>query len=237
MPERSGPLANERFRGRHPTSHERMTGQPWDASYRDGPARWDIGKPQPAIVRMASVGGFAGEILDAGCGTGKNALHIASLGLSVLGVDVAETALATAREKARERGVRAEFAKVDAFQLERLGRRLETVLDCGLFHTFDANERLRYVASLASVTKHAGTLYVLCFSDVGPDTGPHPVREEELRAAFKPSSGWSIVTTEPERIQTRFSGNGAPAWFATISSGRNRRALVNSTGDTSGLRC
>jgi 2-polyprenyl-3-methyl-5-hydroxy-6-metoxy-1,4-benzoquinol methylase len=34
----------------------------------------------------------------AGCGTGENALHVASLGLSVLGVDVAETALAIARE-------------------------------------------------------------------------------------------------------------------------------------------
>ncbi len=28
----------------------------------------------------------------------------------------------------------------DALQLERLGRRFETVLDRGLFHTFDAGE-------------------------------------------------------------------------------------------------
>jgi predicted RNA methylase len=40
-------------------------------------------------VRLASEGGFAGAVLDAGCGTGENALHVASLGLSVLGVDVA----------------------------------------------------------------------------------------------------------------------------------------------------
>jgi len=113
-----------------------MTGLPWDASYHDGPAPWDIGRPQPAVVRLASGGGFAGAVLDAGCGTGENALHVASLGLSVLGVDVAETALAIAREKARDRGIEVEFAAVDAFQLERLGRRFQTVLDCGLFHTF-----------------------------------------------------------------------------------------------------
>jgi 2-polyprenyl-3-methyl-5-hydroxy-6-metoxy-1,4-benzoquinol methylase len=88
------------FSGRQPTSHERLTGLPWDASYHDGPAPWDIGRPQPAIVRLASEGGFAGAVLDAGCGTGENALHVASLGLSVLGVDVAETALAIARAKA-----------------------------------------------------------------------------------------------------------------------------------------
>ena len=95
--------------------------------------------------------------------------------LSSLGVDVAETALAIAREKAHDRGIEVEFAAADAFQLDRLGRTFTTVLDCGLFHTFDADERTRYVASLASVTQHGGTLYVLCFSDDGPDTGPHAI--------------------------------------------------------------
>src|SRR6202158_380979 len=93
LSERSGTLADYPISGRHPTSHERLTGLPWDASYHDGPAPWDIGQPQVAIVRVASEGGFTGAVLDAGCGTGENTLHVASVGLSVLGVDVAETAL------------------------------------------------------------------------------------------------------------------------------------------------
>jgi SAM-dependent methyltransferase len=194
-----------------------MTGLPWDASYHDGPAPWDTGRPQPAIVRAAAEGAFAGAVLDAGCGTGENALHIAALGWPVLGFDVAETALAMARAKAAERGLEAEFVAADALQLEGLGRRFDTVLDCGLFHTFDGEERPGYVASLASVTEHDGTLYVLCFSDAGPDTGPHPVSAEELRAAFHARTGWKVATIEPDRVQTRFhDDNGAPAWFATI---------------------
>lgn len=195
-----------------------MTGLPWDASYHDGPAPWEVGRPQPAIVRLAAAGGFTGAVLDAGCGTGDNALHVASLGLSVLGVDVAETALAAARAKAGDRGLDAEFAAADALRLDRLGRRFDTVLDCGLFHTFDGEERSGYVASLASVTEHGGTLYVLCFSDEGPDTGPHPVSRDELAAAFSPGTGWNVAAIEPDRVQTRFHGdNGAPAWFATIN--------------------
>jgi ubiquinone/menaquinone biosynthesis C-methylase UbiE len=194
-----------------------MTGRPWDASYQDGAAPWDIGRPQPAIVRVASKAAFAGAVLDAGCGTGENALHVASMGLSVLGVDVAETALAIARQKAADRGIDVEFAAADAFHLDRLGRKFETVLDCGLFHTFDRDERTRYVASLASVTKLDGTLYVLCFSDEGNDTGPHPVSEQELRAAFNPADGWTVAAIEPDRVQTRYHDDtGAPAWFATI---------------------
>lgn len=155
-------------------------------------------------------------MLDAGCGTGENALYVASLGLSVLGFDIAETALAIARQKARDRGIEVEFAAADAFRLERLGRRFDTVLDCGLFHTFDGDERARYVASLASVTEHGATLYVLCFSDTGPDTGPHPVGREELSAAFGAGAGWQVAAIEPDRIQTRFHDDGAPAWLATI---------------------
>jgi SAM-dependent methyltransferase len=216
LSERPRTFADDPFGGRHPTSHERLTGLPWDASYRDGPAPWDIGWPQPAVLRLASEGKFSGAVLDAGCGTGENALHVASLGLSVLGIDVAETALAIAREKARARGIKLEFAAVDAFQLERLRRKFDTVLDCGLFHSFDADERPRYTASLGSVTEHNGTLYVLCFSDIGPDIGPHPITQEELRAVFNSSNGWNITAIEPDRLQTRFHENGASAWFATI---------------------
>jgi SAM-dependent methyltransferase len=194
-----------------------MTGLPWDASYRGAaPAPWDIGRPQQAIVRLASAGAFSGTVLDAGCGTGENALHIASLGLAVLGVDVAETALAIAREKAAARGIKAEFAAADGLALERLGRRFQTVLDCGLFHTFDASEQPAYAASLASVTEPNGTVHVLCFSDHGPETGPHPVSEQELRAAFNPSAGWDIVALAPDRIETTFHDHGAPAWLARI---------------------
>jgi SAM-dependent methyltransferase len=193
-----------------------MAGQPWDASYHGGPAPWDIGAPQPAVVRLASEGRFRGAVLDAGCGTGENALHIAALGLPVLGVDVAETALAIARTKALERGIRAEFESADALNLDRLHRTFDTVLDSGLFHAFDTAERSRYATSLASVTKPQGTLYVLCFSDQGPDTGPHPVSQQDLKSAFNAGTGWDIVSIEPDRIATRFHDNGAPAWVARV---------------------
>ena len=231
MPELSGVRADDPYGGRQPTSHERMAGQPWDASYRDGPAPWDIGRPQPAVVRLAAEGAFAGAVLDAGCGSGENALHIASLGLNVLGVDVAETALSLAREKAAARGPEAGFEVADALRLDRLGRGFETVLDCGLLHSFDGDERRDYAASLASVMNPGGTLYVLCFGDAGPDTGPHPVGQQELRAAFERHDGWSVASVSPDRLQSTFDAQGAPAWLAKIeriqlAHAKGRRGVV-----------
>jgi SAM-dependent methyltransferase len=205
--------AADPFQGREPTSHERMTGLPWDASYQDGPAPWDVGRPQPAIARVA--GDFIGPVLDVGCGTGDNALLIAGLGLSVLGVDVAETAVRLARARAAGRGIVAEFAVADAFRLGELGRRFKTVVDSGMLHTLDAEERPRYVASLASAIDPGGTLYVLAFSDEGPDAGPHPVTREELTAAF--GQGWDVVSLESDRVLTRYhDDHGAPAWLAIV---------------------
>jgi SAM-dependent methyltransferase len=211
-------VRDEAMPQRQPTSHERLSGRPWDASYQDGPAPWDIGRPQPAIVRLAAGGAFIGNVLDAGSGTGENALHLASLGIPVLGFDVAVTALTLARRKAAERGLQVEFVAADALELRHLKRTFDTVLDCGLFHTFDAVERARYVASLASVTRPGATVHVLCFSDDGPNTGPHPISRSDLKTAFNRNDGWNLVSIEPDRVQTRFHDrDGAPAWLATIN--------------------
>jgi SAM-dependent methyltransferase len=201
---------------REPTSHERMSGESWDRSYIGGPAPWDIAAPQPAIARLIARRPLAGPVLDAGCGAGDNALAIAHTGVAVLGFDVAETALQIARAKAARRGLDVEFVAADALALERLGRTFQTVVDSGLFHTFDAGERRRYARSLALVTKPGAILYVLAFGDEGDDRGPHPVSRDDIASAFDAESGWDVIAIESERLMTRFHGDaGVAGWLIT----------------------
>ena len=89
-----------------------------------GKPPWDIGGPQPAFEALADAGEIAGPVLDAGCGTGENALFLAALGFEVVGVDAVEAAVEAARRKALARGLEAEFLVHDALALEGLGRRL-----------------------------------------------------------------------------------------------------------------
>jgi SAM-dependent methyltransferase len=117
----------------------------WDASYTaDTPAPWDIGRPQPTFVRLADEGRLTGRLLDAGCGTGENALLAASRGADVTGIDVAPTAIARARAKASERGLTARFEIADALDLGRLSLTVDTVIDSGVFHVFGDDDRAQW---------------------------------------------------------------------------------------------
>src|SRR4030042_5384652 len=112
---------------------------------------WDIGRPQGEIIRLAEDGEIQGAVLDAGCGTGENALFLATLGQDVTGIDAAGVAIRKAKEKSRERRVPVVFAEWDALEISRLGKRFGTVIDCGVFHVFSDAERPLYVAGLGSI--------------------------------------------------------------------------------------
>jgi SAM-dependent methyltransferase len=206
-----------------------MTHPSWDDSYAGNvPAPWDIGKPQPAFVRLADRGLLTGLLLDAGCGTGEQTLLAASSGAGALGVDVSPLAVERARAKAAARGVpaaagsqigTARFEVCDALSLGDLGLDFDTVIDSGLFHVFDDENRVRYVASLASVLRPGGRLYLMCFSDRQPGTlGPRRVSQDELRAAF--GAGWTIVDILADAFEINpgiFDTPTAAAWLTTIS--------------------
>src|SRR6516225_5375413 len=144
----------------------RMAEVPKRADFEDayaGQAPWDIGRPQKAFLDVADR--ITGPILDAGCGTGDNALFFASRGHKVTGIDFLEEPIQRAKRKAAERGLSATFLVMDALALKDLSEVFDSVIDSGLFHVFSDGNRRRYVEGLVSVLKPGGRLFLLCFSD------------------------------------------------------------------------
>ena len=183
-------------------------------------APWETGRPQPAFVAAADR--VAGSILDAGCGTGENALFFAQRGHRVTGIDFLEMPIAAARRKAQQRGLEAAFLVIDALHLDQLPEQFDTALDSGLFHVFSDSDRARYVQGLASVVQPSGRLLLLCFSDQEPPgDGPRRIAREEIDSAF--ADGWQVESVAEARFEVRpdlvdfhFSEGGPHAWFCTI---------------------
>jgi SAM-dependent methyltransferase len=187
-----------------------------------GQPPWDIGKPQPVFVKLEDSGAIRGSVLDVGCGTGEHVLYLAARGHDCWGIDFVPAAVERAKAKAAQRGVQAHFQVADALELDKLGRQFDTVIDLGLFHVFDDEQRRRFVPSLAAVLKPGGTYYVVCFSEREPGTeGPRRVSQHEIREAFH--DGWEVRSIEETRFEAvsapggpQFSPGGPHAWLATI---------------------
>jgi ubiquinone/menaquinone biosynthesis C-methylase UbiE len=139
----------------------------------------------------------------------------AGRGLEATGIDTASTAIAIAQDKACERGLTARFLVGNALQLGALDDQFDTVLDCGLFHVFEDDERGQFVDSLRAVLATGGGYHMLCFSDRQPgDWGPRRVTQDEIRASF--SEGWQVDSIEAAKIDINIDPNGALAWLASM---------------------
>jgi SAM-dependent methyltransferase len=169
---------------------------------------------------------ITGSALDAGCGTGGNALLFASRGRKVTGLDFIEEAINRARRKAGERGLSATFLVRDALALQDLPEVLDSVIDSGLFHVFSDEDRKRYVEGLMSVLRPGGRLFLLCFSDEEPGTqGPRRVSQKGLHAAF--AEGWVIEPSRyevrPDLVEARLAGAPSVFFLPPAGPGHPRR--------------
>ena len=111
---------------------------------------------------------------------------------------------------------------MDALALRDRPEFFDNVIESGLFHDVNDDDRRRYVEGLATVIKPGGRLFLLCFSDEEPGTqGPRRVSRQEIESAF--ADGWQDESIEPSRFEVRpdlkdlvFSAGGPKAWFAVV---------------------
>ncbi|WP_138910038.1 class I SAM-dependent methyltransferase, partial [Streptomyces chryseus] len=159
----------------------------WDGFYadRDKAVPFFVAKPDENLVSYVEQGLIIpGRALDLGCGPGRNALHLASLGWEVDAVDLSPRAIAWAEERAREVGadvrvdaraaVRADvrFLCGDAFalteaELAEQGGPYDLIYDSGCFHHLPPHRRISYLALLDRALAPGGHFALTCFAAAG----------------------------------------------------------------------
>jgi cyclopropane fatty-acyl-phospholipid synthase-like methyltransferase len=178
-------------------------------------SKWEINKPQPALVNLEKTGAIRGDVLDIGCCSGENALYLASQGYSVTGIDSSPTFIARALLKASKRNLKVKFLLFDSLKIEHLGMTFDTVIDCGLFHSFPVETRPQYIYSLHQVLRPGGIYHVLCSSeeDLG-GSGPIGGTKGELHNYFQ--KGWEVANISRIKLETREEGNWHWGLLASI---------------------
>jgi SAM-dependent methyltransferase len=158
----------------------------WDTPYQgDGRPGWDTGRVAPELKKVVAenIDG-RGRAVVFGCGTGTNAIYLASQGFEVTGIDVAPSALARAAGKAREAGVNVRWVLADVLAVPEL-QPFDFVFDRGCYHHVRQYNAAGYVSSVDRLSRPGTRVLILAGSaNEERRAGPPKVKEEEIRNDF-----------------------------------------------------
>ncbi len=166
---------------------------------------WDIRQAQPRLMELEALGAISGQVLDAGCGLGDNAIYLARRGYRVTGFDSSPTAIERARTRASDAGVEVRFEVADATESIGFDGRFDTVVDSALYHCLNDDDRQAYAAAMHRATAPGARWFIYCFSgdNVNGVAAPmEAVPEAGIRDTLT-NAGWRIDFLGP----TTFVGN------------------------------
>lgn len=136
----------------------------WDSEYLEG-AHWDSPNPSGKLRDFIKLLTGNESILDAGCGGGRDAIHLARLGFKVTGMDISTEAIRIAKERSKETpGI--------GFVKGRLEATPFPDKSFGAIYSGYVLQRTRLsksISELYRLLKPNGTLYVVMFIETSYD--------------------------------------------------------------------
>jgi SAM-dependent methyltransferase len=140
----------------------------WDKEYKNPKLMTGSDKPQADVLRFLK---FIKKekkvklenlnILDLGCGTGRNSNYLAELGNNVIGVEISRTAVEIAKKSARENGVSFDCRLGDIGEPYEVGDNwVDLILDVTSSNSLDEKGREIYLEEMNRVLKKDGFIFV-----------------------------------------------------------------------------
>lgn len=157
----------------------------WESRWSTGETPWDHGEPAPPLVEYVEAHGApSGEVLVPGCGNGRDAAYLASLGARVLGMDLAPTAVLRAREESAHPNARYQqgnFLAPPAF----LQKRFDWIVEHTCLCAMPPRDWPAYAASVRYALKRGGHYLAVFFRNPDVEEGPpHGISAEAIEALF-----------------------------------------------------
>jgi SAM-dependent methyltransferase len=168
---------------------------PYKLMYRLGFAPWERRDVSETWSRLLD-GLQPGRALDVGCGTGRDAVHLAKAGWRVTAVDNADAALAKARARAAEQSVEVEWIGADVSELGSLGLEpgYTLVYDFGCIQDLRDAARAGAAAGVTQLAAQGATLLLVAFSRGRRLYLPRGMDEDEVTALLR--DGWELSGTQ-----------------------------------------
>jgi SAM-dependent methyltransferase len=178
--------------------------QHWQQAHRNRPAAMDGSTPHPYLARETS-SLVPGTALDAGCGTGAEAIWLASHGWRVTAADIAPEVLARAAERATNSGLSERVQWVEADLTVWEPAMLFDLVTTNYAHP--AMPQLAFYERVSAWVAPGGTLLIVghLHTSGAMGHGHHPPAEASVTltdiTAGLNNTRWEIITAE-EHLRT-----------------------------------
>jgi len=171
----------------------------WDAAYKNHNFKhWEFDYPSPELSALVAIGSFEknSKMLDVGCGGGLDAIFLAQSGFNVIGIDISPTALKIGKRRAKSANVEVDWRLGNILDLPVENESIDLVIDRGLFHVIDDENRQTYSSEVHRVLKLHGQLLIRGASkESSAGDRFNPVTEEAMKKYF--SSAFKIGPVLP----------------------------------------
>jgi SAM-dependent methyltransferase len=154
--------------------------------YFKGQTPWDTNITPPEVTAFLETARPA-RALDLGCGTGTNAISMATLGWQVTGIDYAPKAIVMARRKAARAGLAIDFRVGDVARMPLDEGQFDYILDIGCLHTLDAGDHPEYAQRLKKILAPGGTYMLYAWTPRLQQGRMHGLTVEQVHGLFTPT--------------------------------------------------
>ena len=178
----------------------------WEALYQAGDTRWEKGAPHPELIAILRKLPLHGRVLVPGCGFGHDARAIAATADEVVGIDIAPSAIAGAKQHPAVGGER--YAVADLFALPAAMRgAFDWVFEHTCFCAISPERREDYVAAITRALVPGGRVLAIFYmtpdmdpGEEGPPFGSTKAElDERFGDAFRVLAEWVPAATHPGR--------------------------------------
>ena len=189
-----------------------MSAENWEARYQTGDMPWEKGAPSPGLVDFLATHPELprGRVCVPGCGTGHDVCAWAGAGFSVLGCDIAPSAIRLAAARAAAAGLQAEFALTD-FLKDEPPRLFEWIFEHTLFCAIQPGERDAYGLAVRRWLKPGGSYLAVNYLIPDQDGPPFGTTRQEVWRRF--SSDFELLEEWVPRSYPNRTGLELMLWW------------------------
>ena len=142
----------------------------WEESYKR-PGKLDTfrgGKPSNDVIAAASMLKKGSTALDLGCGEGRNAIYLASIGFDTSAIDISKPGIDKLNAAASEMGLNIKSSIYDMREY-KLKRSYDLIVSHGCLHLVERKEWQKVINNIKNNTAPGGLNVICVFTDKLPE--------------------------------------------------------------------